>query len=161
MVAIAFDAAVDGGGIGNGAARALLLATPNASLFTKLFSNDMGVVATDIAEWSVLVLDGAIGRDGGATIDCVPRPIDNDDVDDDVALLASCDGGGLEIRGGTGGDVSGGLSKLIELHGDSNDCSLASSASSNKQRVPVGMLRNGFSFGVLIRDPLRWGRTGW
>lgn len=71
-------------------------------------------------------------------------------------------GGGLEIRGGTGGDVSGGLSKLIELLlGDgSNDCSVASSASSNRHRVPMGISRINFSFGVLITEPLRCGRTG-
>lgn len=59
------------------------------------------------------------------------------------------------MRGGTGGDVSGGLSKLIELHGDSNDGSLATSRSSSSHSVPVGTSRFDFSLGVLIREPLR------
>lgn len=104
--------------------------------------------------------DGGKGRGGGVIIDCEPRPSDNDDADDDVALVPNCDGGGLLVRGGTGGDASGGLSKLIELHADSKDCSLASSASSSRQSVPVGTSRIVRSLGALMSEPLRCGRTG-
>lgn len=116
--------------MGSGAALAndLLFAMRDASLFTKLFSNDMDVVVTEPVE-SDRDLCGS-GRGGGVMAIAVER------------ALRFC--GGFSILGGTGGVASGGLSKLIELWvGDvPNECSVASSASSNTHRVPIGTSRS-------------------